>query len=60
MREHDCLGDGVHAALDEAGQIWLRTQRETGWHEIALEPEVWANLVEYVGRVWPALRDDEA
>src|SRR5215469_4654430 len=26
MREHDCLGDGVHAALDEAGQIWLRTQ----------------------------------
>ena len=52
MREHDCLGDGVHAALDEAGQIWLRTQRESGWHEIALEPSVWANLVEYVARVW--------
>jgi hypothetical protein len=51
MREHDYLGDGVYAALDEAGQIWLRTQRETGWHKIALEPQVWANLVDYVARV---------
>ena len=58
MREHDYLGDGVHAALDEAGQIW--SQRESGWHEIALEPQVWANLVEYVGRAWSGPRDDRA
>ena len=59
MREHDYLGDGVHAALDEAGQIWLRTERENGWHEIAIEPAVWRNLVDYVARVWPASRNGD-
>ena len=54
MREHeDFLGDGVFASV-EHGMIWLRTPRETGWHEIALEPVAWANLVDYVTRVSPA------
>jgi hypothetical protein len=52
MREHeDYIGDGVFASV-EHGMIWLRTERETGWHEIALEPSVLANLVDYVARVW--------
>jgi hypothetical protein len=53
MKEPEYLGDGVYAHLDEANQIWLRTQRESGWHEIALEPATWANLVAYVRRIWP-------
>jgi len=53
MMEAEFLGDGVYAYLDAAGQIWLRTERESGWHEIALEPATWAALVKYVRRVWP-------
>lgn len=41
------LGDGVYASFD-GYQVWLRTPRESGWHEIALEPPVLAALEEYV------------
>lgn len=44
------LGDGVTASF-EGDMIWLRTTREYGVHEIALEPEVWESLKKYVHRV---------
>lgn len=40
------LGDGVYARL-EGDMIWLRTERGSGDHIIALEPEVFEALVEY-------------
>jgi hypothetical protein len=49
----DYLGDGVIVGLDEANQIWLRTERADGWHEIALDPVTWQAPVAYVRRVWP-------
>ena len=52
-------GTAYYASVEHL-MIWLRTPRETGWHEIALEPSVWANLVDYVTRVWPAPRNEEA
>ena len=45
------IGDGVYASYD-GFQIWLRTEREGGDHEIALEPEVFASLTKYVGQTW--------
>lgn len=44
------LGDGVYASYD-GYQIWLRTPREGGWHEIALEPPVLEALDEYRARI---------
>ncbi len=44
------LGDGVYASFD-GYYIWLRTEREGSWHEIALEPEVYANLKEFVTKL---------
>lgn len=44
------IGDGVYADTD-GWQIWLRTRRANGWHEIALEPEVLARLDEYRRRL---------
>jgi len=44
--EDEYLGDGVYASFD-GYQIWLKTERETGWHEIALEPPVFERLLEY-------------
>jgi hypothetical protein len=41
------LGDGVYASCD-GWHIWLRTSRESGVHEIALEPPVIDALIEYV------------
>ena len=40
------LGDGVYASFDGV-QIWLRTERETGVHEIALESHVFRALQSY-------------
>jgi hypothetical protein len=40
------LGDGVYASFD-GYQIWLRTPRHGGVHEIALEPEVFEALLQY-------------
>jgi hypothetical protein len=44
------LGDGVYASFD-GYQIWLKTERENGWHEIALEPPVVSALVAYADRI---------
>lgn len=40
------IGDGVYASHD-GYNIWLKTQRYAGWHEIALEPSVFAALLKY-------------
>lgn len=40
------IGDGVYARCDGFG-IWLRAPRETGDHEVYLEPEVWEELLRY-------------
>lgn len=45
------LGDGVYAGFD-GSQIWLWTERETGRHEIALQPPVMVALTDYADRVW--------
>lgn len=44
------LGDGVSVRFD-GYQLWLSTPRESGTHEIALEPSVYENLVQYVERL---------
>ena len=44
------IGDGVYASFD-GYQVWIRTQREGGWHEIALEPAVYDRLREYARSV---------
>lgn len=45
MEDRD-LGDGVTASFD-GFQIWLRTPRENGIHEIALEASTFAELLRY-------------
>ena len=45
------LGDGVYASFD-GYQIWLTTQRSgSRTDSIAMEPEVYAKLVEYVAKL---------
>lgn len=46
----DYLGDGVYASFD-GYHVWLRTQRENGWHEVALEPLVIETLNRYAARL---------
>lgn len=41
------LGDGVYARFD-GYQVWLRTTREGGKHEIALDRDVYNHLVEFI------------
>lgn len=41
------LGDGLYVSFD-GYQIWLRAPREDGDHRVALEPQVWHRLNEYV------------
>lgn len=48
------IGDGVYASFD-GWNIWLRTKRDNGMHEIALEPEVYASLVNYAADLREAL-----
>ena len=43
----DYIGDGVFVSFD-GYQIWLRTPRENGDHEIALDPMVLSALFDYV------------
>ncbi len=50
------LGDGVTVEFD-GYQIWLRTTRENRAHEVALEDQVLANLIDYVVDLRRALRD---
>jgi len=40
------LGDGVYVTND-GFQFWLRTLRENGWHEIALDGSMIENLLDY-------------
>lgn len=47
LNEETYLGDGVYARFD-GYQVWLRTPRENGDHEIALEPAVYEALTNYV------------
>jgi hypothetical protein len=44
------IGDGVYAAFD-GYQIWLRAPRIGGDHVIALEPEVWNKLVDWIQEI---------
>lgn len=41
------LGDGVTATFD-GYQIWLRAERDSMTHEIAIEPQVFVALEKYV------------
>ena len=52
------IGDGVYAGFD-GYQFWLRTERESGWHEIALEPGVVAAFLDYRKRVYEAAKIDD-
>lgn len=49
-RNETYIGDGVYASFD-GYQVWLRTPREDGNHEIALEPPVLAALNAFVARI---------
>jgi hypothetical protein len=52
------LGDGVYASFD-GYHIWLRVEREFGHVEqIALEPDVVAQLVVYADKVYNARLDE--
>jgi hypothetical protein len=44
------LGDGLYASFDGFA-IWLRAPREAGDHVVALEPEVYRALTEFVERL---------
>jgi hypothetical protein len=47
LRQETYLGDGVYARFD-GYHVWLRTPREIGDHEIALEPGVVARLATFI------------
>jgi len=42
-QEAEYIGDGVYVAFD-GFHIWLYTERENGWHSIALELPVYVSL----------------
>lgn len=46
-RNETYLGDGLYAR-DDGFQIWLRTPRENGDHEVALEGSVLAEFVRFI------------
>jgi hypothetical protein len=50
MNDETYLGDGLYASFD-GYQITLRAPREHGDHYVALEPEVYQSLLEYVERL---------
>jgi hypothetical protein len=46
------IGDGVYASVDNAGQIWLQTERITGHIEaIALDEGTFHSLIRYERRL---------
>lgn len=47
MSTETYLGDGLYASFD-GSVLWLRVPRENGDHLVALEPEVWLELVKFV------------
>jgi NADPH-dependent 7-cyano-7-deazaguanine reductase QueF len=46
LRNLDYIGDGVYVSWD-GFYIWLRTERETGTHEIAIDPRMLEKLKNY-------------
>lgn len=44
------LGDGLYASFD-GWQLRLFTERENGTHEVFLEPEVIANLLNFLDTI---------
>jgi len=44
------LGDGLYASFDGFA-IWLRAPRENGDHVVALEPQIFAELIRYVAEL---------
>lgn len=51
-RTQDYLGDGVYAEYEEGlHQIWLRTDRQEGTHEIALDHSTFAALIKFAKRI---------
>lgn len=40
------LGDGAYAEFDGV-QIWLKAEREDGWHGVAIDPYAFRELVNY-------------
>lgn len=40
------IGDGAYAEFD-GYQIWLKAEREDGWHGVALEPYSFKALLAY-------------
>lgn len=40
------IGDGLYASFD-GWQVWLRAPRHDGDHEVALEPQVLSNLIDF-------------
>jgi hypothetical protein len=54
------IGDGVYVACD-GHHIWLSTEREDGWHEIALSKFELDRLNAYRNRIvakWKDVQDD--
>ena len=49
MKQEAYIGDGLYARIDEYGMLVLRAPREEGDHWVGLEPDVWRNLLEFMG-----------
>lgn len=50
------LGDGVYASFD-GYQIWLSVNDHQAPPVVAIEPGVYASLVQYASRVWGKRRE---
>lgn len=58
--DKDYIGDGVYAAADEFGGIWLTTEDGISvTNRIYLEPQVYAALERYAARVWPRQEEED-
>jgi hypothetical protein len=49
QNEETYIGDGLYASFD-GWRIMLRAPRESGDHFVALEPQVYQSLLEWVAR----------
>jgi hypothetical protein len=52
------IGDGVYVRFD-GYQLWLRTPRQNGDHEIALEPAVYFALRDFAQKIWGQCEIDQ-
>jgi len=53
MNAETYIGDGIYVSFD-GWHVWLRTPREGGDHRIAMEPEVWRSLHDWIAN-YPVL-----